>query len=157
MIRAPPARRHDDVKADAALRGELERIRQQIFEHLLQALAVGADAAPEIRIHMSFERQLPVFRFVPEWPRHHVDEVGEEHLLSVHGDSAGFDLGQVEDIADQIKQVGAGAMDRAGKLDLLRAQIAFRVVGKLLTQDQDGIERRAQLVRHVGEEFGLVL
>ena len=36
-------------------------------------------------------------------------------------------------------------------------QIAVRVVGELLAEDQDAVERRAQLVRHVGEEFRLVL
>ena len=48
-------------------------------------------------------------------------------------------------------------MDGAGEFDLLAAQIAFRIVGKLLAEDQDRIERRAQLVRHVGQEFRLVL
>ena len=36
-------------------------------------------------------------------------------------------------------------------------QIAIRVFGQLLAEDEDGIERRAQLMRHIGEEFGLVL
>ena len=31
------------------------------------------------------------------------------------------------------------------------------VLGELLAEDQDRVERRAQLVRHVGEELGLVL
>ena len=35
-------------------------------------------------------------------------------------------------------------------------EIAVRVVGELLAEDQDAVQRRAQLVRHVGEEFGLV-
>ena len=48
-------------------------------------------------------------------------------------------------------------MYRSRKLDLLRRQIAFRVVGQLLAEDQDGIKRRAQLMRHIGEELRLVL
>ena len=36
-------------------------------------------------------------------------------------------------------------------------EVAAGVFGQLLAQDQDRIERRAQLVRHVGEELGLVL
>ena len=58
---------------------------------------------------------------------------------------------------DQRQQIGAGAVDGARELDLLGGQVAFRIVGELLAQDQDRIERRAQLVRHVGEEFRLVL
>ena len=57
----------------------------------------------------------------------------------------------------RFKQIGAGAVDGAGELDLLRRQIAVRVLGELLAEDEDAVERRAQLVRHVGEELGLVL
>ena len=39
----------------------------------------------------------------------------------------------------------------------LAGQIAVRIFGQLLAEDQDAVERRAQLVRHVGQEFGLVL
>ena len=35
-------------------------------------------------------------------------------------------------------------------------QVALRVLGELLAEDQDAVERRAQLVRHVREELGLV-
>ena len=36
-------------------------------------------------------------------------------------------------------------------------RLRVRVLGQLLRQDQQAVERRAQLVRHVGEELGLVL
>ena len=36
-------------------------------------------------------------------------------------------------------------------------QVAVRVFGQLLAEDQDRVERRAQLVAHVGQELGLVL
>ena len=75
----------------------------------------------------------------------------------VDRDGAGLDLRQVENVADQVEQVGAGAVDGAGEFHLLGRQVAVRIVGELLTQDQDRVERRAQLVRHVGQEFGLVL
>ena len=78
-------------------------------------------------------------------------------LLGIDRHRAGFDLRQIENVADQVQQVGAGAVNGAGELDLLRREIAVRVVGELLAQDQDAVERRAQLVRHVGEEFRLVL
>jgi hypothetical protein len=47
-------------------------------------------------------------------------------------------------------------VDRAGKFDLLGAQIAIRVVAELLAEDQDAVQRRPQLMRHVGEELGFV-
>ena len=39
----------------------------------------------------------------------------------------------------------------------LPRQIAVRVLGQLLAEDEDRVERRAQLVAHVGQELGLVL
>ena len=48
-------------------------------------------------------------------------------------------------------------MDVPGELDLLGGEVAAGVVGQLLAEDEDGVERRAQLVRHVGQELGLVL
>ena len=101
--------------------------------------------------------KLPALRLVAERPRDRVEQVGEADLLGLDRDGAGLDLGQVENVADQVQQVGAGAVDGAGELDLLRRQVAVRVLGELLAEDQDGVERRAQLVRHVGEELGLVL
>ena len=47
-------------------------------------------------------------------------------------------------------------MNRAGKFDLLGGQIAIRVLGKLLAENQDAVQRRSQFVRHVGKEFRLV-
>ena len=38
----------------------------------------------------------------------------------------------------------------------LGAQVAIGIVGQLLAQDQDRVERRAQLVAHVGQELRLV-
>ena len=48
-------------------------------------------------------------------------------------------------------------MNGASEFDLLQGQIAIGVVAELLPQHQNAIERRTQLVRHVGQKFGLVL
>jgi hypothetical protein len=40
---------------------------------------------------------------------------------------------------------------------LLARQVAGGILRQLLTQDQDRVQRRAQLVRHVRQELGLVL
>ncbi len=82
---------------------------------------------------------------------------GERRLADVERDRAGFDLGQVEDVVDQPEQVGARVVDGVGELDLLVGQIALGVLGQQLRQDQQAVQRRAQLVAHVGQELGLVL
>ena len=54
------------------------------------------------------------------------------------------------------EQVGAAGVDRPGELDLLVGQVAVAVVGQQAGEDEQAVERRAQLVRHVGEELALV-
>ena len=147
----------DTVSLTPPCGGELEGVRQQVLEHLLQALGIRNDAALEVGSDLDLERQLPVLGLVPERTRHHVEQVGEEDLLRIDRHRAGLDLRQVEDVADQVEQVGAGAVDGARELDLLGREIAIRVVAELLAEDQDAVQRRAQLVRHVGQELGLVL
>ena len=81
----------------------------------------------------------------------------EGDLLGFDRDRAGLDLRQVENVVDQRQQVGAGRVDVPGELDLLGRQVAAGVLGQLLAEDQNRVERRAQLVRHVREELRLVL
>ena len=68
-----------------------------------------------------------------------------------------FDLGQVEDVVDKAKQIGTGRVDRARELGLLLVEVALRVVGEQLRQDQQRVERRPQFVAHIGQELGFVL
>jgi len=64
-------------------------------------------------------------------------------FLGFDGYGSRFDLRQVEDVADQIEQVSASGMHVTGKLHLLQGQIAFDVLGKLLGENQNAVERRA--------------
>ncbi len=61
----------------------------------------------------------------------------EEDLFGLNRDGAGFDLRQVEDVADQVEQVGAGAVDGARELHLLAAEVAVRIFGELLAEHED--------------------
>ena len=136
--------------------GELEGVGQEVLQHLLQALGVGDDAAAEARIEFQIERKVTSLRLVPERPRHRVEQVRQVELLGVDRDGAGLDLRQVEDVADEVQQVAAGAVDGARELDLLVGEVAVGVLAQLLAEDEDRVERRAQLVGHVGEELRLV-
>ena len=48
-------------------------------------------------------------------------------------------------------------MNVFGKFHLFGKQVAVGILGQLLGQNQDGIERGAQLVRHIGKKFRFVL
>jgi CheY-like chemotaxis protein len=69
---------------------------------------------------------------------------------------ARFDLGEVENVIDQIEKVIAGRLDGLGIFDLFGCEVLICVVSEELRQDQGGVERSAQLMGHVGEEVGLV-
>ena len=101
--------------------GEFEGIRQQILQHLLQTFRVGDQTAGEVRVGVHLEGQPPVFRFVAEGTGHHFQQAGEEDFLRLDRNRSGLDLGKIENIADQVEQVGAGAVNGARKLDLLAA------------------------------------
>ena len=156
MIVAPSAAGIEDREPDAALLGELERIGEQILEHLLEALGVGDQAAAQMRVGVQLEGELAVLCLVAEGPGDHLQHAGEEDLLRFDGDGAGFDLREIEDVADEIQQVGSGAVNGARELDLLGSEVAVGVVAELLAEHQNAVERRAEFVRHVGEEFRFV-
>ena len=69
---------------------------------------------------------------------------------------ARLDLGDVEQIVDQAEQMRARGMDVAGIfLVARRADRPEAFLRDDLGKAQDGVERRAQLVAHIGEEGGL--
>ena len=94
--------------------------------------------------------------------RHRLDRLG--HVLD-HGHQRerfevklhppGLDLGEVEDVVDQGEQVPARAEHAVERLEVLLQ--CLRILPQHLGDADDGVERRAQLVAHVGEELRLVL
>ena len=58
------------------------------------------------------------FRHVPEVAFHRIAHRGKAHFLGLHRDGAGLDLGQVQDVRDEIEQIRAGRINVAGKFDL---------------------------------------
>src|SRR6185369_3418966 len=146
-----------DLELNAATFGELECVRQQVLEYLLEPLGIRDEGASERRIEIDVERKLPCFGLVTEGPADCIEQAGEQELFRIDSDGSGFNLRQVENVTDEIQQICARTMNSAREFRLLRREISVRVVGELLPQNQDAVERRAQLVRHVGKEFRLVL
>src|ERR1700730_18110047 len=153
MPLAPSAARKRYEQLHAAVLGELERIGQQVLEYLLQAFRVRNQATRKVGISVYFKTQPPVFGLVTERAAYHIEQAAEEDLLGIDRDGAGFDLRQVENVADQIQQIRPGTVDGSSELDLPRSQIAIRVVGELLAQYQDAVQGRPEFVRHVGQEL----
>jgi len=86
-----------------------------------------------------------------------VDEVRDRDACNVDGDGSGFDLGEVEDVVDELEQVVPRGVDRLRVVDLAGHEVPLDVRPELLREDEEAVERRPELVRHVGEKLRLVL
>src|SRR4029079_2633918 len=157
VVRAPTALDRLDAQRHMAFVRELEGVRQQGLQHLLQALAVGEHRLRQLRVEADEEIDILRLGDVAERALDVAAQLVEHQVGRIDQHRAGLDLRQVEDVVDQRQQVVARGEDRLRELHLLRREIALGVAGELVGQDQQAVERRAQLVRHVREELGLVL
>ncbi len=94
---------------------------------------------------------------LPGGADHLVDQRRQRHRLRTKLELAGLDLRQVQHLVDQPEQVGAGAMHAGERFLRLLGAEARRVADHHLGEPDDGVERRAQLMAHAGEELRLVL
>ena len=137
-----------------ALAGELAGIAQQVKQRLLHLGLIGAEAADVGRAD-----QLELVLVLADQRRDDrhdlVDQRPHIHLLDEHVHLAGFDFGQIEDVVDQAQQVAAGAFDLLEVLDRLGVALVLGVLPQNLAVADDRVERRPQLVAHVGEEARL--
>ena len=110
-----------DAHRDVPLRGELERVRQQVLEDLLQPLRVGGERARQGRVDLDRGRPgSSTRRRGGRCARPLSRSDAKRDLLGLDRDRARLDLRQVEDVVDEREQVGAGRVDVLRELDLLR-------------------------------------
>ena len=140
----------------AARGGELDRVAEQVVHHLLEFALVGTnfqvgglDVVGEGEVAPLAERADHVAH-LSERRGHGERLVGELHPPRL-------DLAEVEHVVDQLEQVAPRGVDVLQALLPLRgAEVPHQVVLEDLAEPEDGVERGAQLVAHVGEEFALV-
>ena len=138
------------------LGGELDRVGQQVEQHLIEPDIVAQD---------------PLGRDVPD---HHVKilPLGLDQRLDdadqrlhrfpqrdrrdVEGEPAAFDLGHVQHVVDEPQQVPAGQVDLAQAV--LHPVRVVQVGGGDAGHPHNGVEGGADVMAHVGQElaFGLV-
>ncbi len=109
-----------DASADAhvhvAVGGELDRVGKQVLEHLLQALGIArAWSAAGRRRSRTLNGRFFGLGDVAEVAFDVVAQVGEGDGLDFDRDRARLDLRQVEDVVDQMQQVGARRVDVAAR------------------------------------------
>ena len=135
----------------------LNAFDKQVFEHLLHAFRIGLHRRRQIRRNMDKEVDALRLGHMAERALQQIVQIREVHFADIEHDRARFDLRQIENIVDERQQIVARRMNRLGVLGLPASEVAVRVLRQLIRQDQQAIERRAQLVRHVRQELRLVL
>ena len=112
-----------NLYVDLAVFGELERIRQQVFQHLLQPLDVGVDSVAACGLQLERKIKALVLGDLAECA---VDVVRRSVKrtspisTAIVPDSI---LDKIENVVDQRQQIGAGRMNRLRELDLFVVQI----------------------------------
>ena len=132
--------------------GELDRVGEQIGQHLAQPGGVAAQLRRDIRVRVH-QHQVAV---VTGRQAEHVGAINQQgggikrRLLQLQ--LAGFQLGVIEHVVDQRVQGAAGVLDQADVFLLARRRVGFT---QQLRQPQHAVQRRAYFVAHARQELAL--
>ena len=150
-----PAGRRADAQRDAALRGELQRVGQQVHQRMLHTCRVADNDQRHAGRALKVQLQRPRLQLRPEQVFQAVQHLTQCEGRCFQHQVAGFDLGQVQQRVDQRAQRLAGLLEHPHMLALLGRQ---RGTGQQFGHAQHGVQRRADLVADVGQErrLGLV-
>src|SRR4051812_30238361 len=152
-LRRVELRAHVDA---AAIGRELHRVGKEVHQDLLHLALVGVELAEPL-IDDQAERDAVALRALAD-QRHRVRDGGrqvEDGKLELH--AAGLDLREIEDVVDEREKMTARLVDVLQVIELLGVQLTEHLVDQHFREADDGVQRRPQLVRHVGEELRLVL
>src|SRR5947199_2962909 len=127
VVRVPSLAYEARPERHAPVLRELEGVREEVPEHLQESLRVGVEdpGHPRVGIDREFER--PRLGDRPERPLDVVDEVRDRDACNVDGDGSGFDLGEVEDVVDELEQVVPRGVDRLRVVDMAGHEIPLDV------------------------------
>src|SRR6266404_4978620 len=95
-------------------------------------------------IGQHLEIQPPILCLVTEGPRDHFEDAGKEDIFGLHRNRPRFDLGKIQNVADQVQQVSPRAMNRSGEFNLLGGEVLVRVVAELLAKNENAVQGLAQ-------------
>ena len=146
------AARHVD---GPARRRELHGVREQVEDHLSDPALVAVD---DVDVRNRRQRDLDAVLRRP-LAHHHdaaLERLPQRERRDLELDLPGLDLGEVEDVVDQRQQVVGRGQDVVEVLRLLLVDVAEQPLAQHLREADDRVQRRPQLVRHVGEELRLV-
>ena len=144
---------HGGFQGDAPPFGELDGVGQEVLQDLPSSLDIRAQAEGRIGVHVDLEIEALDLGQGLEDGDHRFHQPGQGHLLENIVHVPGLDLGDIQDVIDQGKQIVTGAMDGVGEVHLLFREVSRLVVRQQPRQDHEAVQGRPQFVRHVGQEL----
>ena len=143
-----------DVDDHLALLGELDRVREQVEQHLPQARGVPDDSCRRLLVDEAAQLDPLLPRARRDDLERALDALPEIDRLLLELELARLDLRVVEDVVDHVEQGVSARADDLGELALLGRQL---VVEEEAGHADHGVHRRPDLVAHRREEGALRL
>ena len=151
---AVPERLRAGVQRDAPALGELDRVAEQVEQHLAHAGRIADQRVVRAGVDVHVEREALDDRLLAERAGDALDQAGQRERGLFQLQPAGLDLGEVEHVVDDAQQ-------RLRRIADGRDGAPLRAVEALALQHVDhaehAVHRRADLVAHGGEEGRLRL
>src|SRR5580704_15276321 len=144
------------LDGDLARVGELDRVADQIEQHLGQAAVVAAGRR-QIWRHLDLECEFLVIRQRLDRAIDAVHHVFDGIILDRQYQLPGLDFRQIEHVVDQAEQMLAVRLHALHHGAHFFRRLAVNAVDNKLGIAENGIERRAQLVAHIGKELRFML
>jgi len=143
-----------DADDNFAALGELDRVADEVHEHLAQPARIAAQEARHFGRHGHDELGALGLRTLGEHVERALDGFRQIEIERLERQLAGLDLGEIEHVVDQGEQrVGAEA-DRLGVFALDGSELKIE---EQAGHADHAVHWRADFVAHVGEEFALGL
>src|SRR5690606_8924701 len=114
-----------NAQSNTTVLGKLHRVGEQVLDDLLHALLVGIEMRWQVVAHLDLEIQPAILRDMGKVLAEVICQVNHRDIIDDDIHLAFLDLGNIENVVDQVQQVRAGTVDNLGMLDLLLFQVAL--------------------------------
>src|SRR5215468_9111568 len=131
--------------------GELNGVSDKVDQNLRQAPSVAA-ARGQLRCHLDSECELFVSCQRLQRAANRLGNVLNAVIGKFEYELAGLDLRQIEHVIDEAEQMPAVGLKAFEYAKHLLRWLAVSTIRHQFGIAQDGIERRAQLMAHIGEK-----
>ena len=131
--------------------GELDGVAQQVGQYLLEAQGIATQAERHVTVDQADQLNLFLVRRRCQHGQGFLDQIAQVERQVVEHQLARLDLREVENLVDDVLQALGRFADGVQVFDLARGHFGAL---QQVAEAEDTVERRAQLMTHVGEKLG---